>query len=81
MKKYVLAIAIASGALLSYSAVQAAPLSTLPSAVQEQVLADSAVQKVWHCRHWSGGWGCGRGWGWGHGRYRSHWRWGSRHRW
>jgi hypothetical protein len=71
MKKYVLAIAIASGALLGISA-QAAPISTGTSAVQSQVTSD--VEKVWHCRYWSGGWGCGGGW---HSRYWSHRRWGS----
>ena len=92
MKKYMLAIAIASGALFSLSA-QAAPIATGPAGLQNQVASDAV--KVWHCRGWSGGWGCG-GWGghdrwrshhrwgsggWGHGRYWSHRRWGSWHRW
>jgi hypothetical protein len=71
MKKYMLAIAIASGALFSLSA-QAAPVSTGASAVQDQVTTN--VEKVWHCRYWSGGWGCGGGW---HSRWWSHRRWGS----
>ncbi|MGO9544900.1 MAG: hypothetical protein ACLPPF_08910 [Rhodomicrobium sp.] len=70
MKKYVLALAIASGAVLGLSA-QAAPVSSV-SGVQSQVTT-SAVQ-VYHCRHWSGGWGCGGG----HSRYWSHRRHGSR---
>ena len=80
MKKFALAIAIASGALFAVSA-QAAPLASNTAAV-EQVTQDSAVTKVWHNRgrsHWRwgsrGGWG--GGWGW-HNRHRSHWRWGSR---
>jgi hypothetical protein len=73
MKKYVLAIAIASGALFGLSA-QAAPVSTGASAVQNQVTSD--VEKVYHCRYWSGGWGCGGGW-YGHSRYWSHRRRGS----
>ncbi len=78
MKKYVLAVAIASGALFGLSA-QAAPVSPATFGVQNQVTGDAV--KVWHCRRWSGGWGCGGGgWGW-HGRYRSHWRWGSHRRW
>jgi hypothetical protein len=72
MKKYVLAIAIASGAFLGLSA-QAAPVSSAVSGVQSQVTGDAV--KVFHCRGWSGGWGCGGGWG--HGRYWSHRRWGS----
>jgi hypothetical protein len=70
MKKYVLAIS--SGALFGLSA-QAAPVSTEASAVQNQVT--TGVEKVWHCRYWSGGWGCGGG-GW-HRRWWSHRRWGS----
>jgi len=77
MKKYVLAIAIASGALFGLSA-QATPISTIPAGLQNQVTGDAV--KVWHCRRWSGGWGCGGGWGW-HNRWRSHWRWGSGRRW
>ncbi len=72
MKKYVLAIAIASGALFSLSA-QAAPLSSSPAGLQNQVTGTAV--KVWHCRRWSGGWGCG-GWG-GHSRHWSHRRHGS----
>lgn len=75
MKKYVLAIAIASGALLTLSA-QAAPAVSGASGLQNQVTSDAV--KVWHCRRWSGGWGCGRwGWGGGHSRHWSHRRWGS----
>jgi hypothetical protein len=70
MKKYVLAIAIASGAVFGLSA-QAAPISTDASAMQNQVTND--VEQVAHCRYWSGGWGCG----WGHNRWWSHRRWGS----
>ncbi len=73
MKKYLLAIAFASGALLSLSA-QAAPVSSAASRIQNQVTGDAV--KVWHCRGWSGGWHCGGG-GWGHSRYWSHRRWGS----
>lgn len=73
MKKYVLAIAIASGALFGLSA-QAAPLATGPAGLQNQVTSDAV--KVFHCRNWSGGWGCGGG-GWGHNRWGSHRRWGS----
>ena len=68
MKKYLLAIVIAFGALFSLS-VQAAPLSSNSTLLQNQVTSD--VQKVWHCRYWSGGWGCGGGgWGW-HNRWRA----------
>jgi len=74
MKKYVLAVAIASGALFGLSAAQAAPVTSATFGVQSQVTGDAV--KVWHCRHWSGGWGCGGGWG--HNRWRSHHRWGSR---
>ena len=74
MRKYLLAIAIASGALISLS-VQAAPVSSAVSGVQNQVTGDAV--KVYHCRGWSGGWHCGGGGGWGHGRYWSHRRWGS----
>jgi hypothetical protein len=70
MKKYVLATAIASGVLFGLSA-EAAPVSAGASAVENQVTG--SVEKVWHCRRWSGGWGCG---GW-HSRYWSHRRSGS----
>ncbi len=87
MKKYVLAIVIAFGALFGLS-VQAAPLSSQASVIKSDVVTGDAVQKVQHWRWGSGGWGHGRyrshwrwgsrgGWGW-HNRYRSHWRWGSR---
>ena len=66
MKKYVLAAAIAAGALAGLSA-QAAPLSSPSSAVEAQVTG-TAIQ-VYHCR-WRSGWGCG----WGHHRWRSHHR-------
>ena len=76
MRKYLLAIAIASGALISVSA-QAAPVSSAVSGLQSQVTGDAV--KVYHCRGWSGGWHCGGGYGggWGHSRYWSHRRWGS----
>ena len=76
MKKYVLAVAIASGTLFSLSA-QAAPVAPAASGVQNQVSGDAV--KVYHCRNWSGGWHCGGGvgGGWGHGRHWSHRRHGS----
>ena len=77
MKTYLIAIVIAFGALFGLSA-QAAPLTSQSLTLQDQVSSGNAVQKVWHCRYWSGGWGCGGGW---HGRWRSHWRWGSGRRW
>jgi hypothetical protein len=70
MKKYVLAIALASGSLYGLTA-QAAPL---PGAGGVQTQISSSAEQVWHCRAWSGGWGCG---GWGHNRFWSHRRWGS----
>jgi hypothetical protein len=75
MKKYALAIAIASGALFSLSA-QAAPVTSAVSGLQGQVTGE--VQKVHHCR-WSSGYGCGGGFYYygGHSRYWSHRRWGS----
>jgi hypothetical protein len=51
MIKYVVAAFIACGVFLSVSA-QAAP--TLPAFVQAQVASGDVVQKVWHCRRWSG---------------------------
>ena len=60
MKKYLLAAAIASSALLGLSAAQAAPISLDGATIQSQVSSADAVQKVWHCRRWSGGWGCRR---------------------
>lgn len=87
MKKYSLAVAVASSALISLS-VQAAPLTSSVSGVQNQVTG--SVQQVHHCRTWSGGWGChdlehSRYWshrrhgsyGEGHSRYWSHRRHGS----
>jgi hypothetical protein len=77
MKKFVLAVALAAGTVLGLSAAQAAPVSSTASGVQGQVSGDAV--KVYHCRHWSGGWHCGGGGGWGHGRHWSHRRHGSWH--
>jgi hypothetical protein len=70
MKTSVLAIALAFGALFGVSA-QAAPATSDAAAVQSQVKGEAV--KVWHCRYWSGGWGCGGG----HSRRWSHRRRGS----
>jgi hypothetical protein len=82
MKKYVLAVAIASGTLFGLSA-QAAPVAPAASGVQNQVSSETV--QIGHCRHWSGGWHCGGGYGggsgWGHSRHWSHRRYGSGHRW
>jgi hypothetical protein len=84
MKKYVLAVAIASGALFGLSA-QAAPVSSPLSGLQSQVTGEAVL--AGHCRRWSGGWHCGGGGGggygggWGHSRSWSHRRHGSGHRW
>jgi len=56
MVKYAVAAFIAFGAMQVVSA-QASPVSTGSPAVQNQVTSN--VEKVWHCRRWSGGWGCG----------------------
>jgi len=75
MKTFVLAIGIASGAFFGLSA-QAAPVASDAASVQSQVKSDAV--KVWHCRRWSGGWGCGGGGGhsryWSHRRRGSYWR-------
>ena len=78
MKKYVLAIAIASGALFSLAA-QAAPIASGPAGLQNEVTSEAL--EVGHCR-WRSDWApwCHGGWGW-HNRWRSHWRWGSGRRW
>ncbi len=86
MKKYMLAIAVASSALFSLSA-QAAPAVSSVAGVENQVT--SSAEQVHHCRYWSGGWDChrehSRHWshrrwgsdGWDHGRHSSHRRYGS----
>jgi hypothetical protein len=75
MKTFVLAIVIAFGALFGLSA-QAAPAASDAVAVQSQVKGEAV--KVYHCRRWSGGWGCGGGDGhsrrWSHRRRGSWWR-------
>lgn len=75
MKRLVLTVAVAVGALFSLP-VQAAPLASGSSALQAQVRSEA--QQVYHCRAWSEGWNCG----WGslreeHSRYWSHRRSGS----
>ena len=75
MKKLVLTVAVAVGALFSLP-VQAAPLASGASGLQAQVRPEA--QQVYHCRAWSDGWNCG----WGnlrqeHSRYWSHRRSGS----
>jgi hypothetical protein len=60
MTKYIAAASVAIGVMFSMSA-QAAPAS--PSSVQARIKSGELVQKVHHCRRWSGGWGCRwRGW-------------------
>jgi hypothetical protein len=72
MKTLVAVAAITFGAFCGFSA-QAASVSPNTAAIESQVKGDAI--KVWHCRRWSGGWGCGGGWG--HGRRWSHRRRGS----
>jgi len=55
MKMYAVAASIVVGALFSVSA-QALPAA--PASVKAQIQSGDAVQKVHHCRRWSGGWGC-----------------------
>jgi hypothetical protein len=71
MKIFMFASTLAFGALFGAPA-QAAPVSADAAAVQGQVKGDAV--KVWHCRTYSGGWGCGGE----HRRYWSHRRHGSR---
>jgi hypothetical protein len=59
MTKFLVALGIAGGAMMFIPA-QAV---TLPAAsIEAQADTGSAVQKVYHCRRWSGGWRCGRRW-------------------
>ncbi|HZV21109.1 MAG TPA: hypothetical protein VE986_06145 [Hyphomicrobiales bacterium] len=52
-------MAAAFAAAVSYgTAAHAAPTDF--GALKLEASKDSAIQKVWHCRYWSGGWGCGR---------------------
>jgi hypothetical protein len=61
MKKYVIAIVIAFGAVFGLS-VQAAPLSENTIAIQSQVAQQGATEKVYYRYGWRGyGW---RGYGW-----------------
>lgn len=77
MKKCILAVAVASCALFSLP-VQAAPVT---SGAPMRSLVQSGLERVLHCRYWSGGWACGygnSGGGYeGHSRYFSHRRHGS----
>ena len=77
MKKIILAVAAASGALFCLP-VQAAPVT---SGASMQSLVQSGLERVHHCRYWSGGWACGygdSGSGYeGHSRYWSHRRYSS----
>lgn len=77
MKKYILTVAIAAGALFSLPVLAAPVVSGAPI----QGFVQSSAEQVRHCREWSGGWGCGYGGGGGgyegHSRYYSHQRHGS----
>jgi len=76
MKKYVVAIVIAFGALFGLS-VQAAPLSSNAVAVQTvqtQVAKESAATKVWYYRRWGWHRPYYRAWGWHRPYYRA-WGW------
>ena len=44
--------------LISGPSAIAAPASQ--AGIKQAVEATSPVTKVWHCRRWSGGWGCRR---------------------
>jgi hypothetical protein len=59
MKYAILAASFAIAASFGSSA-QAAPVAL--GGLKLEAITGDAVQKVWHCRRWSGGWGCGRGW-------------------
>jgi hypothetical protein len=61
MKKYVIAIVIAFGALFGLS-VQAAPLTDNTAAIQE-VVQQGATQRVYYRYGWRRGYGW-RGYGW-----------------
>ena len=63
MKKYLIAIVIAFGALFG-SCVQAAPLTDNTTAIQSQVAQQDATQKVYYRYGWHRGYGWRRGWGW-----------------
>ena len=52
MIKYLLAAFIAFGAMLG-AAAQAAPSAPV---FKTELAPGNAIQKVWHCRYWSGGW-------------------------
>lgn len=56
MTKYAIATLVAFGAMLSVQ-TQAAPIA--PASVSAMAKSGGdAVQKVRHCRRWSGGWRC-----------------------
>jgi hypothetical protein len=75
MKKCILAVALASSALIGLPAA-AAPLSPAASGLGAQVQADTV--QVYHCRSWSAGWDCSHGGDYGgHLRHYSHRRYGS----
>ena len=51
--------AIAVGlSLAAGSTLNAAPAN--PQSIGQAAQANSPITKVWHCRYWSGGWGCRR---------------------
>jgi hypothetical protein len=69
MKKYsvaALVAAVVASSLVGLSAPSAISAHAAPMIAPLQ--APSDIQKVWHCRNWSGGWGCG-GLPGGHGRF------------
>jgi hypothetical protein len=50
--------AVIVGLGLAGSNAIAAPVSQ--AGIKQATQATSVVTKVWHCRRWSGGWGCRR---------------------
>jgi hypothetical protein len=79
MKKYLIAIVIAFGALFALS-VQAAPLTEHTTAIQSQVAQQDATQKVYYRHGWRRGYGWRgygwrRGWGWRGYGWRRGWGW------
>ena len=73
MRKVLLTfVAAAAIGVAGLASASAGPIN--PAPLGEASAAINGVTKVWHCRPWSGGWGCGGGWRGGGCRRCNPWR-------
>jgi hypothetical protein len=64
VKNYFHMIAAVAAVTIAFG-LAGGPAHAVPASgkvIADAAAANSAITKVWHCRRWSGGWGCHRHW-------------------